>query len=148
MLAISQTKVNNHAIGMRIGGGNSFGSQVSYQHGLSNFNRLEFDLGFNSNNDGNGFNLSGIYQWVWDIESGFNWYAGPAVTLGSWNYKSRYTGDYASGAYLGIGGQVGIEYNFNEVPIMLSLDTQPMFGVTNVYNSFNMGLSLSIRYVF
>jgi len=148
MLAFSQVQINEHAIGMRIGGGNSFGSQVSYQYGLSNYNRVEVDLGFNSNNNGNGFNLTGVYQWVWDIESGFNWYAGPAATIGSWSYKSDYDGSRNSGTYLGIGGQIGAEYNFSEVPIMLSLDTQPMFGLTDVYNSFNMGLSLSVRYTF
>ncbi|MCT4589695.1 MAG: hypothetical protein N4A71_17870 [Carboxylicivirga sp.] len=145
--AFSQVK-NEHAIGARIGGGNTFGSQISYQYGISNYNRLEVDLGFNSNNDGNGFNLSGVYQWVWAIESGFNWYAGPAATLGSWSYKSKYDGSGDSGAYLGIGGQIGAEYNFDEVPINISLDTMPQFGFGPTNQTFNMGLSLGIRYVF
>ncbi len=148
MVVFSQTHINKHAIGMRLGGGNSFGSQVTYQYGLSNYNRVEVDLGFNGNNNGNGFNLSGIYQWVWDIESGFNWYAGPAVTIGSWDYKNTYNGSRDSGAYLGIGGQIGAEYNFIEIPLMISLDTQPTFGLTDVYSTFNMGLSLSVRYTF
>ena len=118
--AFSQVK-NEHAIGARFGGGNTFGSQVSYQYGISNYNRLEIDLGFVSNNNGNGFNLSGIYQWVWAIENGFNWYAGPAATLGSWSYKSKYDGSGSSGAYLGLGGQIGVEYNFVEVPIKVQI---------------------------
>jgi len=139
---------NEHALGMRIGGGNTFGSQVTYQYGISNYNRLEVDLGFNSNNDGNGFNLSGAYQWVWEIEGGFNWYAGPAATLGSWSYKSKYDGSGSSGAYLGLGGQIGVEYNFVEVPINISLDTMPQFGFGPTDHNFTMGLSLGIRYVF
>ena len=145
--AFSQVK-NEHAIGARLGGGNTFGSQVSYQYGISNYNRLEIDLGFVSNNNGNGFNLSGIYQWVWAIENGFNWYAGPAATLGSWSYKSKYDGSGSSGAYLGLGGQIGVEYNFVEVPINISLDTMPQFGFGPTNQTFNMGLSLGVRYVF
>ncbi|MBK3518310.1 hypothetical protein [Carboxylicivirga marina] len=147
MTAVGQVK-NQHALGARLGGGNTFGSQVTYQYGLSNYNRVEVDLGFNANNNGNGFNLSGIYQWVWNIESGFNWYAGPAVTLGSWSYNSDYDGSGNSGAYFGIGGQIGAEYNFEEVPINLSLDTMPQFGFGPSNQHFNMGLSLSVRYAF
>lgn len=139
---------NQHAIGARLGGGNTFGSQVTYQYGLSNYNRLEVDLGFNSNNNGNGFLLAGAYQWVWDIENGFNWYAGPAAALGSWDYNSKYDGTGDSGAYLGLGGQIGVEYNFVEVPLNMSLDSMPLFGFGPTNQHFNMGLSFSIRYVF
>ncbi len=147
LAAFGQVK-NKHAIGARIGAGNTFGSQVSYQYGISNYNRVEVDLGFNTNNNGTGFNLSGAYQWVWDIESGFNWYAGPAATLGSWSYSNDYSGSGDSGVYLGIGGQIGAEYNFEEVPVNLSLDTMPQFGFGPTDQNFNMGLSLSIRYAF
>ncbi|WP_439183549.1 hypothetical protein [Carboxylicivirga taeanensis] len=139
---------NQHAIGARIGGGNTFGSQVTYQYGFSNYNRLELDLGFNSNNNGDGFILAGAYQWVWAIENGFNWYAGPAAALGSWDYNRKYDGTGDSGAYLGLGGQLGIEYNFVEVPLNISVDTMPLFGFGPTNQHFSMGLSLSIRYVF
>jgi len=148
MVAFSQAQINEHALGLRLGAGNSFGTQISYQHGLSNYNRVECNLGINSNNNGNGFNLSGIYQWVWNIEGGFNWYAGPAATIGSWSYKSGYDGSRHSGAYLGIGGQIGAEYNFSEIPILVSIDTQPMIGFTDVYHPFNFGLALGLRYTF
>ncbi|MCG8578882.1 MAG: porin family protein [Bacteroidales bacterium] len=147
MAAFGQVK-NQHAIGGRLGAGNTFGSQVSYQYGLSNYNRIEVDLGFNSNSDGNGFILSGVYQWVWAIESGFNWYAGPAASLGSWSYKNSYNGNGDSGAYLGIGGQIGAEYNFEEVPINLSLDTMPQIGFGPTDENFTMGLSIGVRYTF
>ncbi|MCU4156045.1 hypothetical protein J1N10_08650 [Carboxylicivirga sp. A043] len=147
MAAFSQVK-NQHAIGARLGAGNTFGSQVTYQYGLSNYNRIEVDLGFHSNTNGNGFNLSGVYQWVWDIESGFNWYAGPAATLGSWSYNNDYSGSGDSGAYLGIGGQIGAEYNFEEIPLNLSVDTMPQIGFGPTNNNFNMGLSISARYTF
>ncbi|MBS2211440.1 hypothetical protein KEM09_08515 [Carboxylicivirga mesophila] len=147
MTAFGQVK-NQHALGARLGGGNTFGSQVTYQYGLSNYNRIEADLGFHSNNDGNGFILAGAYQWVWAIENGFNWYAGPAASLGSWSYNSKYDGSGDSGAYLGLGGQIGIEYNFVEVPLNMSIDSMPLFGFGSTNQHFSMGLSLSLRYTF
>ncbi len=145
--AFGQVK-NQHAIGARLGGGNTFGSQVTYQYGLSNYNRIEADLGFHSSNDGNGFNLAGAYHWVWAIENGFNWYAGPAASLGSWSYNNRYDGSGDSGVYLGLGGQIGVEYNFVEVPLNMSIDTMPLFGFGPTNQHFSMGLSVSIRYAF
>ncbi|MCU4175258.1 hypothetical protein [Carboxylicivirga sp. N1Y90] len=144
--AIAQT--NEHALGLRLGGGNYFGAEVSYQRGLSNTNRLEADLGLSSYSNGSGFNLAGIYHWVWNIEGGFNWYAGPGAQIGSWSYKSGKDGDRSSGVYLGLGGQVGVEYNFEEIPLNLSVDTRPMFGIGNTYNDFNFGISFGLRYVF
>ena len=52
-----------------------FGGEISYQRGLSKNNRLELDLGWRDGKDYNAFKLTGIYQWVWNIEGGFNWYA-------------------------------------------------------------------------
>jgi hypothetical protein len=46
-------------------------------------NRLELDLGWRNRNDykNNGYDdntikLTALYQWVWNIDGGFNWYAG------------------------------------------------------------------------
>ncbi len=144
--AIAQ--VNDHAVGLRFSGGNLFGGEINYQRGLSDINRLEIGLGLHSHSDGSGFNLAGIYQWVWNIDGGFNWYAGPGASLGSWSYKSGKSGTTDSGFYMGIGGQVGIEYNFDEIPLNISVDTRPMFGLMNSYNDFNLGLALALRYAF
>jgi len=146
MSAIAQ--VNENAIGLRFAGGNYFGTEISYQKGLSDLNRFEANLGFYSYSDGSGFNVAGIYQWVWNIDGGFNWYAGPGAELGSWSYKSSATNKGDSGFYLGVGGQIGIEYNFEEIPLNLSIDTRPMIGLINSYNDFNFALALGVRYVF
>lgn len=144
----AMAQVNDNAIGIRFAGGNFFGGEVSYQKGLSNINRLEADLGLYSYSDGNGFNIAGVYQWVWNIEGGFNWYAGPGAELGSWSYKHNEDDKGNSGFYLGIGGQIGVEYNFDEIPLLISVDTRPMIGLGNSYNNFNFGLALGVRYVF
>ena len=76
--------ISENALGLRFGGGNGYGAEVSYQRGLGDNNRLEFDLGINNRNDKyDAVKLVGLYQWVWNIESGFNWYAGVGGGVGS-----------------------------------------------------------------
>jgi hypothetical protein len=145
-------QVNPHAIGLRGGSGNfGLGGEISYQHGFGNVNRLELDLGWRGNS-GNGNNYShmaiaGIYHWVWNITSGLNWYAGPGARLGLWNNKNSSSED---GITLGIGGQIGIEFDFNELgaPILLGLDTRPMFGFIGGGSGFGYGGAFSLRYTF
>lgn len=142
-------QINKHALGLRLGGGNSVNNEISYQYGLSNKNRLEADLGLRSDRYYNAFSLSGIYQWVWGIESGFSWYAGVGGQLGSWSWKNKYAGNDDSGTWLSVLGQVGIEYQFSEIPIQIAIDTRPSIGLVN-YNS-DLGywdLALSVRYTF
>jgi hypothetical protein len=142
-------QINPHALGLRFGGGNTVNTEFSYQRGLSSTNRLEADLGLRSDRYYSAFSLSGIYQWVWEIESGLSWYAGFGAQLGAWSWNNKYVGSDDDGTWLSVLGQIGIEYNFTEIPIQLSLDTRPSIGLFN-YNS-DLGywdLALGIRYTF
>jgi hypothetical protein len=58
-----------------------FGTEITYQRALGSNNRLELDLGWRNRKDYNGYDdnaikLAALYQWVWNIDGGFNWYAG------------------------------------------------------------------------
>ena len=141
-------QVNPHAIGLRGGSGTyGTGAELSYQHGLGDANRLELDLGIRSSSNHSHFVLSGIYHWAWNITSGFNWYIGPGAQLGSYNHKNNNDED---GVTLAVGGQVGIEFDFNEVgvPLLLSLDTRPMFGFLGSSSGNGYGGALGLRYTF
>jgi len=120
-----------NALGVRL----TNGAEVSYQRSLNDANRLEFNLGWSWNTTA----LTGYYQWVNPITEGFKWFIGPGAGLGFFN----------SNAVIGVGGTLGIEYNF-EVPLQLSLDWHPMLNFGNAhdgnYSSANVGLS--IRYKF
>lgn len=148
----AQSQVNPHAIGIRGEAGNrGGGGEISYQHGFGDANRLELDLGWNGNN-GNSNNyshisLAGIYHWVWNITDGFNWYVGPGARLGLWNNKNSSNDD---GITLGLGGQIGIEYDFNDLgaPLLIGLDTRPMWGFIGGGSGFGYGGALSLRYTF
>ncbi len=143
-------EISKNALGLRLGDNNGFGGEVSYQRGLSDNNRLELDLGWRSRNNynNNGYNdtaikLAGIYQWVWNIDGGFNWYAGFGGGLGTWNDNNNDNGTFAFAA-----GDIGIEYGFKEAPILLSLDYRPEFGFSDFNKNYNSDIALSIRYKF
>ena len=145
---IGNAQVAQHAIGLRLGGGDGFGTEISYQHGLSDLNRLEFDLGMHAGNNYNAWGLAGIYQWVWNIDGGFNWYAGAGGRIGSWSWdSSKYTGTDNGGIFLAAAGDIGIEYSF-PIGIQLSLDARPEFNIINHGNAFQNNIALSVRYQF
>ncbi|MBP6180537.1 hypothetical protein [Flavobacterium sp.] len=139
--------ISKNALGLRLGDNDGFGGEISYQRGLSDNNRLELDLGWRNSNQVDAFKLTGIYQWVWNIDGGFNWYAGVGGGLGSWN-NDNINDD---GTFLFAAGDIGIEYGFEEVPILLSLDARPeLYFNSDTYrdNNFGPDIALSIRYQF
>jgi hypothetical protein len=49
---------------------------------------------------------------------------------------------------IGIDGILGIEYNFEEVPINIGVDWKPAFNLTGYSGFWGDGGALSIRYIF
>ena len=80
---IQAQEIANNALGLRLGGANGVGAEVSYQRkvGADN-NRLEFDLGWRNDSHFDLVKATALYQWVWNIEGGFNWYVGAGGGLG------------------------------------------------------------------
>lgn len=145
--SVNAQDISENAIGLRLGSNDGFGAEVSYQRRLADANRLELDLGWRNSNNVNAFKLAGIYQWVWNIDGGFNWYAGVGAGVGSWSIENSSVND--SGTFVFAAGDVGIEYNFDEAPIHLSLDFRPEFGGNGYYqNSYGSDIALGIRYKF
>ena len=144
--------ISKNALGLRLGDNDGFGGEISYQRGLSKNNRLELDLGWRNSKDVDALKIVGLYQWVWNIEGGFNWYAGVGAGLGSWSYDKNGFSD--SGTFALVAGDLGIEYNFQEAPIQLSLDIRPEFYLNNSgdnqfrEDSFGPDIALGIRYRF
>lgn len=140
---------SKNAIGLRLGDNDGFGGEISYQRGLSSNNRLELDLGWRNSKDVDAFKLVGLYQWVWNIDGGFNWYAGAGGGVGSWSFNRD--GEKANGSFVAIAGDIGIEYNF-DFPLQLSLDFRPEIYFGGDYADFRDGfgpdIALGIRYRF
>ena len=123
------------AIGIRAGYNFGVGGEVSYQHNLgANFGEL--DLGwFNG-----GFSLAGIYDFIVAGTGEVNVYAGPGAQLFFYNG--------AGNMNAGVVGQLGVEWNFPEFPLELSIDWRPMYLFTNggYFGYNNVGLGLRYRF--
>lgn len=142
--------ISEHALGLRFGGNNGYGAEVTYQNALGDNNRLEVDLGWRNNKNFNAFKLTGLYQWVWNIEGGFNWFVGLGGGLGSVSYDDRYNnGDFNDDNEIFFfgAGNIGIEYNFN-IPLLIALDFRPEIGSGNYNNDLDLDIALALRYQF
>lgn len=129
------------AVGVRLGGGQGYGAELSWQHGLGG-NRLEADLGISSGDNYTHFNLTGIYQWTGEIGSGFGWYGGLGLSLGYWSVVNK--SDFALAGVL----QGGIEYTLSAIPLQFSLDIRPKLWLLPS-TDFHWGdIALGIRYKF
>lgn len=129
-------------IGVRFGGGQGYGAELST---IWN-NNIEADLGLNSGDGYTNFALTGIYQWRGDLGSNFGWFAGVGAKLAYWNWEYNYDGDGRIG--IALAGQAGVEYNFQAVPIQLSLDIRPAFWILPS-TDFHWGdIAFGIRYRF
>ncbi|RTY93622.1 hypothetical protein [Flavobacterium sp. GT3R68] len=150
-------EISKNAIGLRIGDNDGIGAEVSYQRKLGTRNRLELDLGwrnrrdyYGDNRDDSSVKLAGLYQWVWNIDGGFNWYAGVGGGLANSSYDYNYAGEKYNDSYTYAfaAGDIGIEYNF-PIPLMISLDFRPEVYFTDKVNEdFGPDVAFGIRYQF
>lgn len=128
-------EIADNAIGLRFGGGDGLGGEISYQKSLGKANRLEIDLGLA--NEFTNFKATALYQWVWVLENRFNWYAG----VGGGLVSAGGTGIYAA-------GDIGVEYNFADAPILLSIDYRPEIGVAGGLKGLASNVALGVRFQF
>jgi len=150
---LSSAQVAPHVLGLRFGTGDGFGTEISYQHGLTSENRVELDLGFNSTHEYylssrynyNSWGLTGLYHWVKKLNNDFNWYLGPGAKLGAWSYDKGYDYRYSNGLFLAAAGDIGVEYLF-PVGIQLALNLRPEIGLINLGTTINVGFA--VRYQF
>lgn len=149
-LGANAQEISKNALGLRLGDNDGFGGEISFQHKLRTDNRLEVDLGWRNNNDYDAYKLVGLYQWVWNIDGGFNWYAGVGGGVGSYSIDTPpgYHGD-DSGTFLLASGDIGIEYLF-DFPLQISLDVRPeiYFGDSYRDDDFGPDIALGLRYRF
>lgn len=139
--------IADNAIGIRLSESNGFGPEINYQRAIGNNNRLELGLGWHSERWYEDVKLTAIYQWVWNIDQGFNWYAGPGAGAGIETYD-RYSDDRYkdSDGFAYITGDVGIEYSF-DFPLLISFDFRPQFNLGYRDNvSFDIGLAARYKF--
>ena len=142
--------ISEHAIGLRLGDSDGFGAEISYQKSIGRYNRAEFNLGWRDSREFDAFKLSGVYQWVHQLDGNFNWYYGVGGGLGSVEFEPIPDGDDNDGLFVFAAGDLGVEYDF-DIPLLLSLDFRPeigLLGYEGFDNGFDFDIALGIRYQF
>lgn len=139
--------ISENAIGVRVGDSDGLGTEVNYQRALGDNNRLEFGLGWRSSNNVSAFKLTGLYQWVFNLDGNFNWYVGAGGGVGQVSFDNNVFGNRANETYVLAAGDIGIEYDF-DIPLLLSLDFRPEFGFGDYRDDVDFDIALGIRYQF
>ena len=147
VLSASAQRISDNAIGLRFGDNDGFGTEINYQRGLSENNRLEFGLSWHGHDNLSSFKLVGLYQWVFPLDGNFNWYVGAGGGVGQISFDNDFPGNPDDETFLFAAGDAGIEYNF-DIPLILSLNVRPEIGFGDYRDDFDFDLGLGIRYQF
>ncbi len=150
-------EIADNAVGLRLGDSDGFGAEISYQRLVGRYNRAEIDLGYRDSREHDAIKVVGLYQWVYPIDRGLNWYYGFGAGVGSVDFapvpnpnNPNVAEDLDGGFFALVAGDVGIEYNF-DIPVLVSLDIRPELGAIGFDNfdkRFNFDIALGVRYQF
>jgi hypothetical protein len=96
-----------------------------------------------------GLELTGLYevpQTTFNTPR-LNWYYGAGAHAGFWGENNHHWGDERT-ILFGLDGIIGMEYNFTEIPVNISLDWKPMLNIREDDTFWADGFGLSVRYIF
>lgn len=155
-MSIQAQNISEHTLGIRLGDNDGFGAEISYQKSIGRIHRAEFNLGFRNSRQYDAFKLAGVYQWVHQIDGGFNWYYGVGGGLGNVDFEpvpdddNMGFSDDKDGIFVFAAGNLGLEYDF-DIPLLISLDFRPeigLIGFDGFDNNFLFDVALGLRYQF
>ena len=127
---------NAQEIGVRFGGTNGAGgAAIDAVFSAGQFSRIHADLGFYRG----GLGIDALWDFIYKPLNGeaFNWYLGVG--------PSTYLGD---SFWLGISGEIGLEYRFSSVPIAIGADWRPTLWVVEETRFGADSFGLNVRFVF
>ncbi len=98
-----------------------------------------------------GFIITGLYEihnQAYEVDR-LNWYYGFGGHIGFWDGSNvSWADDDNSYTVIGVDGILGLEYNFKEIPINISIDWKPAFNIVGYSGFWGDGGAISIRYIF
>lgn len=147
------------AVGGRVG----WNLEASYQHSFATYKYM-IDLTAGVTNFFTHWwysDLNCVFDWVFNISSGWNWYVGPGLGFGygfgKYWHTEQYLREYHGTPWrFNLGFQIGVEYQF-DIPLNLSIDWRPMWNVLgfgrpgpffNEYYGDFFNLGIGVRYRF
>ncbi|WP_396183312.1 hypothetical protein [Flavobacterium sp.] len=120
-------------VGIRFGEMTGNNVAVDGVFSLGEFSRIHADVSF-----GDGLGVDALWDFIYKpIDDDFNWYVGfgPSIL-------------FDNPFFLGVSGEIGIEYYFDTLPIAIGLDYRPTFWIVEETDFDAGGFGLNIRYVF
>ena len=145
---VQSQDIAEHAIGLRLTESDGFWAEASYQGALNSINRVELNAGVRGVSGFQAIKLTGLFDWVFNIDEGLNWYTGPGIGGGLADFDSDFDGDDDLEVFGFVTGNIGIEYNF-DFPLLISFDFRPEIYFDKILDDdiiFNFGVSA--RYQF
>lgn len=156
--SLGAQEIANHTIGLRLGDSDGFGAEISYQKSIGRYTRAELNVGYRDSREYDGIKVVGILQWIHEIGRGLHWYYGFGGGAGSANFEARPDPNNSNnvlqpdgGLFVLAAGDLGIEYNFDNLPLLISLDIRPEIGIIgygDFDDRFDFDIGLGIRYQF
>ncbi|MBK0368480.1 hypothetical protein [Flavobacterium agrisoli] len=127
--------VSAQEVGVRFGSGSGGDFAVDGVFGLGKFSRIHADVSFG---DG-GVGIDALWDFLYRPLGGeaFNWYVGVGPSM---NIDDPF--------WLGVSGEIGLEYRFKQVPIVLGVDWRPTFWIIDDTDFSADGFGINIRYNF
>ena len=142
-LAISAFSLSANAQSRALGIRGAYGIEASYQCTTFGDNFLEADLGWYPGS----IAAAVCHDFVWDISSNFNLYAGPGANVHLFSTRDNNDKSFtAIGA--GVGVQLGVELEIPFAPINISIDWRPMWNFIGPDTFMLKSAALGIRYRF
>ncbi|PSL05522.1 outer membrane insertion C- signal [Cecembia rubra] len=133
MMSLNQAKAQE--VGLRFG--DVLGNNVAIDgiFALGKYSRVHADLAFGNR----GVGMEALWNFIYRPlgAEAFHWYVGvgPSLLIGD-------------PFILGVSGEIGLEYKFREVPLVLGLDWRPRVDIVEVTDFRPGGFGLNIRYAF
>ena len=134
LVIVFTTQLNAQEIGLRFG--EVTGNNIAID-GVFNFEGSRIHANISFGDDGVG--IDALYDFIYRPlgEEALNWYAGVGA--------STYIEDELN---LGVSGELGLEYSFKKVPIVVGVDYRPTFWFVDDTDVKWDGFGVNIRYRF
>lgn len=138
---------NAQELGVRFGDVSAGNVAIDGIFSTGEFNRLHADLSFG---DGVAADL------LWDFlyrplaDEAFNWYMGVGPYLSIIDHDYVVAGDHKSETDFNLGAafEIGLEYRFVDIPLVLGLDYRPALEIIDNTDLHWGGFGFNVRYVF
>ena len=152
---LAHAQLYRNAAGLRLGSPIA----ASYKHYISEGAAVEVYGGFRSYSFYRWFSVSAAYQSAYSFGldgalAPLSWYWGAGASAYFWSYDDGLFGPFVdrrdySTTTLGINGYVGLEYAFEDLPIVATVDWVPTVFVGNGWTSGFVGGqgALAVRYI-